>query len=1079
MQNRKLTTLTRAVVLIALYFVGGLIGKETSFLSGSVALVWPPAGIALAAILLFGYRFWPGVALGAVLFSFMNGMPLGFFTLGTAIGNTMGAIVCAYLLERFIAFDNAMERTRDVTGYIGLACFLGTTVNAAFNVVSLAYSGAVAWDNLFSTTLVWWVPNALAGLVVAPFIITWATPSATRWNGRLIAEAVICGAGLVGGTLISFNSWFVYGIQNYPLAYLPFPFLVWGALRFGQRGATTGTLLVSALAIYSLLQGIGPFVTNTERDSLMLIGSYIGILAVTNMLLAAAAAERRAAERAVSESEKRFRAVVEDQTDLICRFKPDGLLTFVNEAFCRFHGKRSDELIGTNFFQTLSKEDAAVPLSYINSLPPDEPVVSFDHRLHSPDDQVVWHQYRVRRLFQGKGPAGVPQGREEFQAVIQDITQRKQSEQALRASEEKYRSLIDHIPDVVWTADANRDLIYISGNAVKVLGYSAEEFLGGQMWLDRIHPEDAARVGQAYQKLFSDGEKFDVEYRICRKDGGWIWLHNRALTTRPGEGIMCADGIFKDITQRRQAEAALQHAKEAAESANLAKSRFLANMSHELRTPLNAIIGFSEILADKTFGDLNDRQFKYSNNILNSGRQLLPLINDILDLAKVEAGRVELVRNTFSVAQALSEVQTIVKTLANKKNISLEFEAAPDLPSLFADEAKFKQVMYNLLSNAIKFTPDGGKVFVTAAIQNSTSADASPAGESLRVAVTDTGIGIKVSDRERVFKEFEQVDSSYGRQQQGTGLGLALTKRLIEMHGGRIRVESEGVEGKGSTFTFLIPVPKSEAQPTPLTDKPDLHDDTIRPLVLIVTDDAASHQLAGDYLTEVGYDVAVIPQVEAIIGTVNAKWFYAVVIDRKLVDQHGEQELLKCRSKIPPRIPLVIFSVDDHGRPAFSLFGKERAVQERLNSRLVDAIRRSDKTTGKELKTVLIIDDEPALLELLTKTLLQKGFIVLRAADGRKGVEFATNHLPEVIILDFSMPEFNGIQIAEQLRAHPRTKNIPILINTGIMLNEEERQRLAGHVQAITSKTEPGSLLTELERLGALSDEAVGTGANL
>src|ERR1039457_6870025 len=824
MQNLRLTTFTRVVVLIALYFVGGLVGKETSFLSGSVALVWPPAGIALAAILLFGYRFWPGVALGAVLFSCMNGMPLGFFTLGTAIGNTMGAIVCAYLLERFIAFDNAMERTRDVTGYIGLACFLGTTVNAAFNVVSLAYSGAVAWDNLFSTTLVWWVPNALAGLVVAPFIITWATPSATRWNGRLIAEAVICGAGLVGGTLISFNSWFVYGIQNYPLAYLPFPFLVWGALRFGQRGATAGTLLVSVLAIHSLLQGIGPFVTNTERDSLMLIGSYIGILAVTNMLLAAAAAARRAAARAVSESEKRFRAVVEDQTDLICRFKPDGLLTFVNEAFCRFHGKRSDELIGTNFFQTLSKEDAAVPLSYINSLPPDEPVVSFDHRLHSPDDQVVWHQYRVRRLFQGKGPAGVPQGREEFQAVIQDITQRKQSEQALRASEEKYRSLIDHIPDVVWTADANRDLIYISGNAVKVLGYSAEEFLGGQMWLDRIHPEDAARVGQAYQKLFSDGEKFDVEYRICRKDGGWIWLHNRALTTRPGEGIMCADGIFKDITQRRQAEVAIQHTKDAAESANLAKSQFLANMSHELRTPLNAIIGFSEILADRTFGDLNDRQLKYSNNILNSGRHLLQLINDILDLAKVEAGRVELMRNTFSVAKVLPEVQAIIKTLAHKKHITLEFDLAPDLPALFADEAKFKQVMYNLLSNAIKFTPDGGKVLVTAGVQN-----ANGSGSFLQIAVADTGIGINKKDQERVFNEFEPGDQSYGGQQQGTGLGLALTKRLIEMHAGRIWVESEGVEGKGSTFAFLIPIPKAEAAPTQLTDKPDARDDAIRP----------------------------------------------------------------------------------------------------------------------------------------------------------------------------------------------------------------------------------------------------------
>ena len=673
MQNRNLTTFTRVVVLIALYFIGGLVGKETSFLSGSVALVWPPAGIALAAILLFGYRFWPGVALGAVLFSFMNGMPLGFFTLGTAIGNTMGAIVCAFLLEKFIAFDNAMERTRDVTGYIGLACFLGTTVNALFNVVSLAYSGAVAWDNLFSITLVWWVPNALAGLVVAPFIITWATPSAIRWDARLIVEAVICGAGLVGGTMISFNSWFVYGIQNYPLAYLPFPFLVWGALRFGQRGATTGTLLVSALAIYSLLRGIGPFVTNTETDSLMLIGSYIGILAVTNMLLAAAAAERRAAERAVSESEKRFRAVVEDQTDLICRFKPDGLLTFVNEAFCHFHGKRADELIGTNFFQTLSKEDAAVPLSYINSLPPDEPVVSFDHRLHAPDKVLVWHQYRIRRLFQEKG------GTREFQAVIQDITQRKQSEQALRMSEEKYRSLIDHIPDVVWTADSNRNLIYISGNVAKVLGYNSEELLdqGGQFWMDRIHPEDAARVGQAYQKLFSDGEKFDVEYRILperrRVDLAAQPRARHPVAGAGGRSLQCADGIFKDITQRRLAEAAIQQTKDAAEAANLAKSQFLANMSHELRTPLNAIIGFSEMLADKTFGELNDRQLKYSNNILNSGRHLLQLINDILDLAKVEAGRVELMRNTFNVAKALSEVQTIVKTLANKKHINLDF----------------------------------------------------------------------------------------------------------------------------------------------------------------------------------------------------------------------------------------------------------------------------------------------------------------------------------------------------------------------------------------------------------------------
>jgi PAS domain S-box-containing protein len=1090
--SQKLTAFTRVVMLIALYFLGGWVGKTTTFLSGSATLVWPPAGIALAAILLFGYRFWPGVALGAVLFSFVDGVPFGFFTLGTAIGNTMGAIGCAFLLKGITAFDNAMERTRDVTGYIGLACFLGTTVNAAFNVVSLAYSGAAAWDNLFPAILVWWVPNALAALVVAPVIITWATPSATRWNARLTAEALLCGAGLVGGTLISFNSWFVYGIQNYPLAYLPFPFLVWGALRFGQRGATAGTLLVSALAIYSLLQRRGPFVTNTEKDSLMLVGSYIGILAVTNMLLAAAAAERRAAECAVSESEKRFRAVVEDQTDLICRFNPEGLLTFVNDAFCRFQGKSRGELIGTNFFQTLSEEDAAIPLSYINALPPEEPVVSFDHRLSSPDGREVWHQYRVRRLFEKQDD------RREFQAVIQDITQRKQSEQALRSSEEKYRSLIDHIPDVVWTADSNRNLLYLSGNAVKVLGYSSAELLesGRQLWMDRIHPKDAPRVSQAYQRLFSNGEKFDVEYQIRRKDGQWIWLHDRALAPQPREGILCADGVFLDITQRRRADEVIQHAKEAAESANLAKSQFLANMSHELRTPLNAIIGFSEILSDKTFGDLNARQLKYSNNILTSGRHLLQLINDILDLAKVEAGRVELMCHAFPVAKAFSEVQSIVKTLANKKNVSLQFQAAPDLPALFADEAKFKQIMYNLLSNAIKFTPDGGKVLVAAALQNAIPGDSISAGESLRVAVTDTGIGIKANDRERVFKEFEQVDSSYGRQQQGTGLGLALTRRLVELHGGRIWVESEGVEGKGSTFTFLIPMAKAGAMPVPPADKPDSPDDIIRPLVLVMTNNDARQQRVGDYLRGAGYDVAAASDAAAMIAAVNARRPYAVVIDREMAGADGclggaglspEQTdssfsdtlpRRQFRSRIPSGIPQVSFWEDENGGLAFSLLGSEGSVAGRTTLRLADAIRRPEQPAGKKLKTVLIIDDEPALLELLTLTLLQEGFRVLRTAQGRRGVELARRYHPDVIILDFVMPEFDGAKVIEQLRAHPPTKDIPILIQTGAVLNEEERRRLAGHVQAITYKTERGSLLAELERLEAASAEAAAKGTN-
>ena len=423
-EKTQLTTVTRVVLLTALYFLGGLLGKKTAFLSGSISLVWPPSGIALAAILLFGYRFWPGIALGAVLFSFIDGVPFGFFTFGTAVGNTIGAIVCVFLLKRFVNFNNAMERTLDGAGFVLLACGLGTTVNALFNVVSLVYDKKISPDAIFPNLVEWWAPNALAALVVTPVIITWGTPSSVRLNFWRAAEAALCAAGLVCGTLISFDTWFVYGLQQYPLAYLPYPFLAWCALRFGPRGAATGTLLVAALAIYSLLQKRGPFLTGSEADSLRLVGSYIGIVAVSNLLLAAAATERRRALADVVENEKRLRTVMADQTDLICRFKPDGTLTFVNPAYCAFHGKTEAELLGTNFYKWLAKEGGRSETGSVPPLTAEQPVMSFDRRVEAADGHVEWQQCNLRRLERGSAAP------EEIQAVLQDITPRKRAELA-------------------------------------------------------------------------------------------------------------------------------------------------------------------------------------------------------------------------------------------------------------------------------------------------------------------------------------------------------------------------------------------------------------------------------------------------------------------------------------------------------------------------------------------------------------------------------------------------------------------------------------------------------------------------
>ncbi len=370
--------------------------------------------------------------------------------------------------------------------------------------------------------------------------------------------------------------------------------------------------------------------------------------------------------------------------------------------------------------------------------------------------------------------------------------------------------------------------------------------------------------------------------------------------------------------------AALDAANGALEKASQVKSEFLANMSHELRTPLNAIIGFSEILQDETFGPLNPRQQRYVGNVLDGGRHLLTLVNDILDLAKVEAGRMDLRLEDIHLPPLLAEIRESILPLAQAKNLSLQTVSGDDVPLIHADRARFVQIMYNLLSNAIKFTPAGGTVTI--------SWTTAPA--SVAIAVQDTGIGIAPRDQQRVFEEFQQIDSALGRTQQGTGLGLALTKRLVESHGGTIILQS--ALDQGSTFTVILPLAQDIPRVTPaLGNRGD---------VLVVEDNSEAYELLSLYLSDAGYGVHVVTRIAEVVAQARVLRPVAITLDILLHEETGWPVLEQLRADPQTRdIPVVIVSIVDEPTNGFALGASAYMVKPVARTDLLDTLNSGDQ----------------------------------------------------------------------------------------------------------------------------------------
>jgi PAS domain S-box-containing protein len=481
--------------------------------------------------------------------------------------------------------------------------------------------------------------------------------------------------------------------------------------------------------------------------------------------------------------------------------------------------------------------------------------------------------------------------------------------------------------------------------------------------------------------------------------------------------------------------------------------KFLAMFSHELRSPLNSIIGFSELLASPADELPSETVKEFMKNINVSGKHLQQIINDILDLSKIEAGKMELHIASYPVSYFRETLERLLAVPIKEKGIVLAFDFTPEIDELVVDQTRFKQILVNLVSNAVKFSHPGGTVTISSR----------RVGNDLQFSVKDEGIGIREDELPALFKPFRQAQSSREKNQEGIGLGLAITKKLVELHGGSIWADS--VWGQGTTVSFRLPMivdamREQIAQAGMLLDalrrenKP--LDATQKPLALIVEDSPQASELLRMYIETAGYRVEVARNGIDAVDMAKRLHPSVITLDLLLPMKDGWQVLKELkRHPLCKQIPVIVVSIIDEKNLGFSLGAVDYFVKPVNRDDLVEALDRVhlvDHPDGRK-PTVLVIDDDRAATDLIQIILQNEGYNVLKAFQGKDGLEIAARENPDLIILDLIMPETSGFNVAYQLKQIPATRAIPIIILTSMEIDEEMQQQLGGHVATLMSKS--------------------------
>ena len=646
-----------------------------------------------------------------------------------------------------------------------------------------------------------------------------------------------------------------------------------------------------------------------------------------------------------------------------------------------------------------------------------------------------------------------------------DITARKKAEKARRRIEQRLTDALESIQEGFALFDAEDRLVLHNSRYRELYPGVADLVVAGTPF--QVILRSAAERG-----LMSDAEgRIDdwIESRLAmhrqttgphlqpQSDGRWVQINERKMQ----DGSTVA--VYTDVTElkRREEEAAL---------ASREKSDFLARMSHELRTPMNAIIGITEMLLEGAEESRQSEQLEPLRRVLGAGRHLLALINDILDLSKIEARRMELHVTEFDLADVMREAATMARPLAEKNRNRLDVISPDGIGGMRADMIRVRQIVLNLLSNACKFTEDGD---VTLAVESARR----HGRDGLLVRVTDTGIGITPEQMGRLFREFSQAESSTTRKYGGTGLGLAISQRLARMMGGEITAESQ--PGRGSTFCAWLPRVAEGVEsalaaegPSPAKPAPALErGGTAARTVVVVDDDPTVHDLLSQLLTREGYAVALAATGVEGLNLVRELKPAAIILDIKLPDLDGWTVLaaLKGNPELAD-IPVIVLTIVDDRARGYALGAAEYLVKPIDRKRLRGML---EKYCGRQGQILLVEDDE-LTRETTRDLVVQHGFAVVEAANGREALDRLAEGLPDLVLLDLLMPEMDGFDFLEEVRRRPAWRTVPVIVLTAKDLTEEDRRRLSGRATRIIQKAGQNREQLVAELRHAISSASTG-----